>query len=506
MSTSRSRRTPAKSNGCSRRARAPAPTALTPFADLHRSATHPSGDEAASGCARSPRCAGQACVQRIPPEAGPHARRHPRPQRGLLVDQVLALRASAASELVARRARQARAASPGRGRAALRRAPAGRRDRRRSGAGRRTRTSATRARSRRSSPSCAARSAAGRSRAWATGSCTAGRRSRARCSSTTRCWPGSRRSSRSRRCTSRTTSRPIRLLRELEPGLPQVACFDTAFHRTLPPVAERFALPEELHAAGLRRYGFHGLSYEYVAAALPTLDPAAAQRPHRRDAPRQRREHVRAARRPERRDDHGLQRARRPLHGDALRRARPRRRALARERARPRPARHRARSSTTAPGLLGVSGHLERHAHAARLARPPRAARGGPVRLPDRPRARLARGGARRGSTRVVFTGRHRRERGRRSASACAATRPGSASSSTPAANAAGGPRISAERSRVVGVGGPHRRGADDRAARAPRARRDAPHAGGERRVTAKTIEPRGQPRRCPPSGRRARR
>ncbi|HEY6004877.1 MAG TPA: phosphoketolase [Anaeromyxobacter sp.] len=69
---------------------------------------------------------------------------------------------------------------------------------------------------------------------------------------------------------------PIRLLRELDPALPQVACFDTAFHRGLPAVAERFALPEELHAAGLRRYGFHGLSYEYVASALRSLDRAAA--------------------------------------------------------------------------------------------------------------------------------------------------------------------------------------------------------------------------------------
>ncbi|WP_242345379.1 phosphoketolase [Anaeromyxobacter terrae] len=70
---------------------------------------------------------------------------------------------------------------------------------------------------------------------------------------------------------------PIRILRDLDPSLPQVACFDTAFHRTLPPVAERFALPEELHAAGLRRYGFHGLSYEYVASTLGALDPAAAR-------------------------------------------------------------------------------------------------------------------------------------------------------------------------------------------------------------------------------------
>jgi acetate kinase len=71
--------------------------------------------------------------------------------------------------------------------------------------------------------------------------------------------------------------RPIRLLRERDPGLAQVACFDTAFHRTLPPVAERFALPEELFEAGLRRYGFHGLSYEHVASVLPSLDAAAAR-------------------------------------------------------------------------------------------------------------------------------------------------------------------------------------------------------------------------------------
>jgi acetate kinase len=49
---------------------------------------------------------------------------------------------------------------------------------------------------------------------------------------------------------------------------PQVACFDTAFHRTLPEVAQRYALPEHLHKSGVRRYGFHGLSYEYVVGAI----------------------------------------------------------------------------------------------------------------------------------------------------------------------------------------------------------------------------------------------
>jgi acetate kinase len=58
--------------------------------------------------------------------------------------------------------------------------------------------------------------------------------------------------------------------------VPQVACFDTAFHRTIPEVAQLFALPPRFAAAGVRRYGFHGLSYEYVASVLPSLDARAA--------------------------------------------------------------------------------------------------------------------------------------------------------------------------------------------------------------------------------------
>lgn len=69
---------------------------------------------------------------------------------------------------------------------------------------------------------------------------------------------------------------PIRLLMARQPGLPQVACFDTAFHRTQPELAQMFALPSELHDAGVRRYGFHGLSYEYIASRLPQFDPQAA--------------------------------------------------------------------------------------------------------------------------------------------------------------------------------------------------------------------------------------
>ena len=52
------------------------------------------------------------------------------------------------------------------------------------------------------------------------------------------------------------------------PKLPQVACFDTAFHRGMPERAERFPLPRELWDAGIRRYGFHGISYEYIMQAL----------------------------------------------------------------------------------------------------------------------------------------------------------------------------------------------------------------------------------------------
>ena len=63
----------------------------------------------------------------------------------------------------------------------------------------------------------------------------------------------------------------IAALAEMRPGLLQVACFDTAFHRTQDPRAERFPLPIELHDAGVRRYGFHGLSYEAVAARLPEV-------------------------------------------------------------------------------------------------------------------------------------------------------------------------------------------------------------------------------------------
>ena len=61
---------------------------------------------------------------------------------------------------------------------------------------------------------------------------------------------------------------PIKLIRELRPELAQVACFDTAFHRTMCPPASRYALPRDLEAQGIRRHGFHGLSYESIALQL----------------------------------------------------------------------------------------------------------------------------------------------------------------------------------------------------------------------------------------------
>jgi acetate kinase len=68
----------------------------------------------------------------------------------------------------------------------------------------------------------------------------------------------------------------IRAVQEVQPELPQVACFDTAFHQTQERVAQFYGLPYEYFEQGVRRYGFHGLSYEYIAAALPGIAPAVA--------------------------------------------------------------------------------------------------------------------------------------------------------------------------------------------------------------------------------------
>jgi acetate kinase len=69
---------------------------------------------------------------------------------------------------------------------------------------------------------------------------------------------------------------PIGVIAERRPGLAQIACFDTAFHRSAPPLSQAFALPRSITDRGVRRYGFHGLSYEYIASVLGRHDPRAA--------------------------------------------------------------------------------------------------------------------------------------------------------------------------------------------------------------------------------------
>jgi acetate kinase len=69
----------------------------------------------------------------------------------------------------------------------------------------------------------------------------------------------------------------IRSIEARSPNVPQIACFDTAFHHTQPAVATRYALPPDITSQGVRRYGFHGLSYEFIASALPQYSERAAR-------------------------------------------------------------------------------------------------------------------------------------------------------------------------------------------------------------------------------------
>jgi acetate kinase len=70
---------------------------------------------------------------------------------------------------------------------------------------------------------------------------------------------------------------PIRTLMERMPDVPQVACFDTAFHRGHSDIADHYAIPEHFYGEGVRRYGFHGLSYEYIAGRLREVAPEIAE-------------------------------------------------------------------------------------------------------------------------------------------------------------------------------------------------------------------------------------
>jgi len=67
---------------------------------------------------------------------------------------------------------------------------------------------------------------------------------------------------------------PIRAIKSLRPGLKQIACFDTAFHQGLAPVVSRFAIPRRFEEIGIRRYGFHGLSFEFIASRLAEISPS----------------------------------------------------------------------------------------------------------------------------------------------------------------------------------------------------------------------------------------
>ena len=71
--------------------------------------------------------------------------------------------------------------------------------------------------------------------------------------------------------------RLIRAIRQLRPGVTQVASFDTAFYRTNPDIVRRFAIPRKLHDDGIKRYGFHGLSYKYIAGELKRRAPESAK-------------------------------------------------------------------------------------------------------------------------------------------------------------------------------------------------------------------------------------
>ena len=157
---------------------------------------------------------------------------------------------------------------------------------------------------------------------------------------------------------------PIRIALERVPELPQVACFDTSFHRTQPEVAQLFALPHELRKAGVMRYGFHGLSYQYIASALPEIAPDAAigktivlhlgngSSMCALDGRTQHCQH------------HGVHGGRGPADGHPLRLARSRGDPVPHRSARDDHARSR-RSHLQPVGAARCFGHFQRHAHSA---------------------------------------------------------------------------------------------------------------------------------------------
>ncbi len=111
----------------------------------------------------------------------------------------------------------------------------------------------------------------------------------------------------------------IEAFQRRRPGLAQVACFDTAFHRGMPRVAKLLPLPRRYDARGVQRYGFHGLSYAYLLEELARVAGAHGRAgPRGHGAPRERRQPRRGARGKMRRHQHGLHADCRNPHGHAL--------------------------------------------------------------------------------------------------------------------------------------------------------------------------------------------
>ncbi len=92
---------------------------------------------------------------------------------------------------------------------------------------------------------------------------------------------------------------PVRAVQSLQPGLIQIACFDTAFHHHLAPPVSRIALPRQFEERGIRRYGFHGLSFEYIASRLSALGPGMGREANCGRTSRQWRQPLRSAKRQE---------------------------------------------------------------------------------------------------------------------------------------------------------------------------------------------------------------
>ena len=240
---------------------------------------------------------------------------------------------------------------------------------------------------------------------------------------------------------------PIKAVLARSPDLPQVACFDTSFHSGAPPVAQAFALPKSITDRGVRRYGFHGLSYEYIASVLPQHDRARRARQDGGPASRQRRQHVRDGGRAQRRQHDGLHRRGRAADGHALRQPRSRRDPLPDRRAEDGRPRRREADLPAVRAARHVR-HLQRHAHAGGERGAGSQGRDRRVRLPDRPRARARWPRRSAASTRSCSPAASARTAGR-SARASAAMRRGSALRSTRRRTNRNGPRISAAGSRV---------------------------------------------------------